>query len=150
MRLITPHLGVVHCKRLFMADELPSSPNLRRSQSGCEVSKADSKARQKGASRKAGSFSANTAIRRPLRHYEQADQLVNHNINYSTAKEVLRQQRITGPPDLGNQDVTDNPGRSLAEFRTAIQRSDPTNDLTLQRFKDSWRLDPARSLSPHG
>ena len=134
MRLITPILALFLATAL--ADDTPViTQPCAASQSGCEVSKQDQK-RAKRIFEKGLKFQREHRNQEAFEAFEQADQIVPHDINYSTAKEVLRQQRITDHLRLGNQDVTDNhPVEALAEFRTAIQL-DPTNEFALQRLKD--------------
>ena len=149
MRLITPILALLLTSAMASADDTPVvTQPCAANQSGCEVSKQDQK-RAKKIFEKGLKFQRERHNQQAFEAFEQADQLVPHNINYSTAKEVLRQQRITDHLRLGNQDVTDNhPVEALAEFRTAIQL-DPTNEFALQRLKDmlgDWT--PPVTLAP--
>src|SRR5258708_652273 len=135
MRPITPILALFLTSAIASADDTPVvTQPCAASQSGCEVSKQDQKRAKK-------IFEKGLKLQREHRNqeafeaFEQADQLVPHDVNYSTAKEVLRQQRITDHLRVGNQDVSDHhPVEALAEFRTAIQL-DPTNEFALQRLK---------------
>jgi len=57
-------------------------------------------------------------------------------VSYETAKELSRQERITGHIRKGNQFLSDGKKvEALAEFREAIQL-DPENEFALQRLKD--------------
>ncbi len=68
--------------------------------------------------------------------FEEADQLVPHDVNYETAKELARQERITEHLQRGNKYLVDGEKvEALAEFRLAIHL-DPENEFALQRLKD--------------
>ena len=109
----------------------PCAPN----EPNCGVSSQDRK-RAKKAFDKGVKFQREQRYQEAFDAFEQADQLVPNDINYQTAKEVLRQQRITDHLRQGNQYISSNrPVEALAEFRTAIQL-DPTNEFALQRVKD--------------
>ena len=104
-------------------------------ETSCGVSSQDRK-RAKKAFEKGVKFQREQRYEEAFNAFDQADQLVPHDINYQTAREVLRQQRITDHLRQGNQFVSNNhPVEALAEFRTAIQL-DPTNEFALQRVKD--------------
>jgi len=81
--------------------------------------------------------------------FSEADQLVPHDVNYETAKELARQERITGHIRKGNQ--YNNDGKkveALAEFRTALQL-DPENEFALQQLRGMVVPDvPALTTAP--
>jgi general secretion pathway protein D len=149
MRLIAPIFALLLTSAGARADETPViTQPCAASQSGCEVSKEDQK-RAKKIFEKGMKLQREHRNQEAFEAFEQADQLVPRDVNYSTAKEVLRQQRITDHLRVGNQDVSDHhPVEALAEFRTAIQL-DPTNEFALQRLKDmlgDWT--PPVSVAP--
>ena len=135
MRLIAPIFAVLLTAAAY-ADETPViTQPCAASQTGCEISKQDQK-RAKKIFEKGLKYQREHRNQEAFEAFEHADQLVPHDVNYSTAKELLRQQRITDHLRLGNQNLTDHhPVEALAEFRTAIQL-DPTNEFALQRLKD--------------
>src|SRR5258708_8123931 len=135
MRPITPILALFLTSAIASADDTPVvTQPCAASQSGCEVSKQDQK-RAKKIFEKGLKYQREHLNQEAFEAFEQADQLVPHDINYSTAKEVLRQQRITDHLRLGNQNVTDNhPVPALAAFPTAIQL-DPTTQFPFHHFK---------------
>jgi type II secretory pathway component GspD/PulD (secretin) len=135
MRLIAPIFAVLLTSAAY-ADETPIlTQPCAANQAGCEISKQDQK-RAKKAFEKGLKFEREHRNQEAFEAFDQADQLVPHDVNYSTAKEILRQQRITDHIRLGNQDLTSHHAvEALAEFRTAIQL-DPTNEFALQRLKD--------------
>lgn len=68
--------------------------------------------------------------------FEEAVRLVPHDVNYETAKELARQERISEHIQRGNKFLVDGKKvEALAEFRSAIHL-DPENEFALQRLKD--------------
>ncbi len=136
MRLITPILALLLTSVVSRSDEVPvAAAPCAQGQQGCEVPKQDRK-RAKKAFDKGLKYQREHRNQEAFDAFEEADQLVPRDVNYSTAKEVLRQQRITDHLRVGNQYLADNHRvEALAEFRTAIQL-DPTNEFALQRLKD--------------
>jgi len=99
------------------------------------VSKQDRKQAQK-AFAKGLKFQRDHRDEEAFDAFTEADRLVPHDVNYETAKELSRQERITGHIRKGNQFLSDGKKvEALAEFRSAIQL-DPENEFALQGLKD--------------
>ncbi|MFL6300463.1 MAG: hypothetical protein ACJ71N_07640 [Terriglobales bacterium] len=78
--------------------------------------------------------------------FQQASDLAPTNVEYATARELLRQQLVYAHIQEGNRLLaTAKPADALNEFRSALQL-DPTNDFALQRIGD---LAPPDSASSH-
>lgn len=81
--------------------------------------------------------------------FDEADRLVPHDVNYETAKELARQERISQHIQRGNKYLVDGKKvEALAEFRSAIHL-DPENEFALQRLRDMIGGDvPALTAAP--
>ena len=136
MRLIAPILALLLTPVAACADDTPVILQpCTAGRQGCEVSKVDRKHAKK-AFDKGVKYQSAHRTKEAFAAFEEADRLVPNDVNYSTAKELLRQQTITDHLRLGNQDLADNHRvEALAEFRSAIEL-DPTNEFALQRLKD--------------
>src|SRR5258705_10813907 len=89
MRLVTPILALFLTSAIASADDTPVvTQPCAASQSGCEGSQQDQK-RAKKIFEKGLKFQREPHNQQAFEAFEQADQLVPHNINYSTSKEIL-------------------------------------------------------------
>lgn len=113
------------------APRCPASPG-----TACVASPQDEKAARK-------------AFQRGLRLQEQgqneeafdefvrASRLVPNNVEYATAREVVKQQLVVEALQRGNRFLLDRRQvEALAEFRTALEL-DPKNDFAMQRLRDA-------------
>ena len=136
MRLFAPILACTLISGFARGDS-PTTTALPcpQGQTCPEISKQDRKRAQK-AFDQGLKFQQHHRNQQAFEAFEEADRLVPNDINYTTAKEILRQQRITDHLRTGNQSLLENhPTEALAEFRSAIQL-DPTNEFALQSLKD--------------
>lgn len=70
-------------------------------------------------------------------HFDRASRLVPNNVEYATAREVLKQQLVYDALQRGNQLMLDRQQvQALAEFRTALAL-DPKNSFALERLRDA-------------
>ncbi len=136
MRLFAPLLALVLTPVLLRADEAPATAKPCPQGSTCEtVSKLDRK-KAKRAFEKGLKFQRAHHNQEAFDAFEESDHLVPNDVDYSTAKEILRQQRVTDHLRQGNQFLADNRrAEALTEFRSAIEL-DPSNEFALQRLKD--------------
>ena len=72
-----------------------------------------------------------------LSEFENAARLAPQNIEYLTAREVVRQRLVSGHLRLGNDEsLAGHQVEALAEFRAALQL-DPSNSFAAQRVDDA-------------
>ena len=140
MRLFASVLALMLASALARAQDTSTTPvsaaHCAKEQQGCvEVSKEDQKRAKKV-------FENGLKLQREHRNqkafeaFEEADRLVPRDTNYSTAKEILKQQIITEHIRTGNQYMMDqHRTEAMNEFRAAIHL-DPSNEFALQRIKD--------------
>lgn len=77
--------------------------------------------------------------------FEEASRLIPQNVEYLTAREMLRQQLVAHHLEQGNDRLQD--GRqleALAEFRQALDL-DPQNEFAQQRLRDALGPTPVRA-----
>jgi general secretion pathway protein D len=82
-----------------------------------------------------------------LEQFETASHLVPHNIEYATAREIIRQRIIFDHLQHGNTALSD--GRDIeaqAEFAHALDL-DPSNEFARERLTEALGPSPARSSS---
>ncbi|MBI1740733.1 MAG: hypothetical protein HYR57_07610, partial [Candidatus Koribacter versatilis] len=78
--------------------------------------------------------------------FEEAARLIPQNVDYLTAREMVRQQLVAFHLEHGNDNLQD--GRqveALAEFRQALQL-DPQNEFAQQRLRDAVGPMPVRTM----
>lgn len=69
--------------------------------------------------------------------FEQAARLIPQNLEYLTAREMVRQQLVTAHIERGNDDLQKGlPIEAQAEFRQALHL-DPQNEFAQQRLQDA-------------
>jgi general secretion pathway protein D len=115
---------------------------------GCEPTKEESKEAK-------GAFATGLKLRRAkhmqeaFEAFDRAAQLVPQNVEYVTARELVRQQLVFDDLQQGDADLSqDRQTEALASFRGALQL-DPKNDFAQQRIRDvagEWA--PAASAAP--
>ena len=84
-----------------------------------------------------------------LDKFSSASELDPRNLDYITAREIIRQQLALEALKRGNKAMLDhNEIVALAEFRRALEY-DPTNDYALQRLRDALPdyVEPDRPIS---
>src|SRR5882724_4002593 len=80
--------------------------------------------------------------------FEEAYRLIPQNVEYLTAREMVRQQLVASHLEHGNDNL--QAGRqveALADFHLALQL-DPQNDFAQQRLMDAVGPLPARATGP--
>lgn len=117
----------------------------KRTPAACGVSKNDLKKGQRAFSRglklqKAGK------PEEAFEAFEEAARLVPRNIEYATAREILRQKNVYDHVQNGNALLLEHKEtEAAAQFRQALQ-FDSTNTFAMQRLQDTAALEaPARS-----
>jgi general secretion pathway protein D len=69
--------------------------------------------------------------------FEQASRLIPQNVEYLTAREMVRQQLVTAHIERGNDDLQKGKQiEAIAEFRQALHL-DPQNEFAQQRLQDA-------------
>ena len=77
--------------------------------------------------------------------FEEASRLIPHNLDYVTAREMLRQQVVAVHLERGNKNLEDGrQAEALAEFRIALNM-DPQNEFAQQRVRDALGATPVRT-----
>jgi tetratricopeptide (TPR) repeat protein len=80
--------------------------------------------------------------------FEEAYRLIPQNVEYLTAREMVRQQLVGSHLERGNENLQN--GRqveALAEFRIALHL-DPQNEFAQQRLRDAVGPLPVRAVGP--
>ena len=69
--------------------------------------------------------------------FDRASRLVPNNVEYATAREVVKQKLVYDALERGNHFLLDRQQvEALAEFRTALEL-DPKNEFAMQRLRDA-------------
>jgi general secretion pathway protein D len=111
----------------------------------CEVNKRDMKS-AKAAFQRGIKLQNERHFEEAFEEFETASNLVPHDVEFATAREVSRQQLVYGHIERGNAALeNNNEAVAMAEFRTALNL-DPHNEFAQQRLKESLG-DSAPSLS---
>jgi general secretion pathway protein D len=80
--------------------------------------------------------------------FEEAARLVPQDVEYITARELLRQRLVAMHMERGNDRLLNgHPVEALAEFRMA-QTLDPQNEFAQQRLRDALGPLPVRTAGP--
>jgi tetratricopeptide (TPR) repeat protein len=114
---------------LVCADGVPGAP-------ACTVTSATRK-EAKAAFQRGMKLQKEKKLDEALTEFEHAALLVPTDVQYSTIKELVRQQLVFDYLQRGNKELAD--GRqveALADFRSAL-KLDPANDFANQRLRDS-------------
>ncbi len=81
--------------------------------------------------------------------FDHASRLVPNNVEYATAREVVKQKLVYDALERGNRFLLDRQQvEALAEFRTALEL-DPKNQFAVQRLRDALGDDlprPSRAI----
>jgi tetratricopeptide (TPR) repeat protein len=102
----------------------------------CRASKADLKSAKDAFARGLKLQNAKK-LDEALAEFEEAARVIPHNLDYLTAREMLRQQLVFDHITKGNEDlIAGRQIEALAEFRSAIQL-DPANTFAQQRLQDA-------------
>jgi general secretion pathway protein D len=141
-------LGAIAC---LAADGLPTpASGLCSGAAGAPVCKAPAKDLK--AAREA--FARGLALQHEKKldqafsEFEEASRLVPQNLEYVTAREMLRQQVVASHLERGNDNLQN--GRqveALADFRYALH-FDPQNEFAQQRLRDAAGPLPIHSVGP--
>jgi general secretion pathway protein D len=88
-----------------------------------------------------------------FRHFKRASELDPHNIDYATAREVLRQVVVYDDMQKGNAALlAKNQIEAMGAFRAALE-FDPTNEFAKQRLRDSLpelpRVEHTDAIDPY-
>ncbi|HWZ83941.1 MAG TPA: hypothetical protein VNW47_15020 [Terriglobales bacterium] len=79
--------------------------------------------------------------------FEEAARLIPQNIEYITAREMVRQQLVTSHLEHGNDQLqSGHQVEALADFRHALQL-DPENEFAQQRLRDAFGTLPVRTVA---
>ncbi len=77
--------------------------------------------------------------------FEEAYRLIPQNVEYLTAREMVRQELVAHHLERGNDSLQDGkPAEALAEFRLALNL-DPQNEFAQQRLRDAVGPIPVRT-----
>src|SRR5690349_20593472 len=132
MRYAAIVISIVFCCVTAWPDTPPqtsSSPLCGDSTPGmlaCRASKADLKSAKDAFARGLKLQNAKK-LDEALAEFEEAARVIPHNLDYLTAREMLRQQLVFDHITKGNEDlIAGRQIEALAEFRSAIQL-DPAN-----------------------
>src|ERR1700687_490758 len=80
--------------------------------------------------------------------FEEASRLIPQNVEYLTAREMLRQELVSSHIEHGNDQLQNGKQiEALADFREALQL-DPQNEFARQRLQDAVGTPPVRTASP--
>jgi len=130
-------LGSTFC---LAADGVPASGPYTCSDSpgapACKAAAKDLKAARKAFSRGL-KLQHSKNLDDAFSEFEEASRLVPQNVEYLTAREMLRQQVVTSHIEHGNDQLQNgHQVEALADFRLALQL-DPQNEFALQRLHDA-------------
>ena len=79
--------------------------------------------------------------------FDRASRLVPNNVEYATAREVVKQKLVYDALERGNRFLLDRQQiEALAEFRTALEL-DPKNEFAMQRLRDTLGDDAPQTSS---
>ncbi|HEX3320842.1 MAG TPA: type II and III secretion system protein [Terriglobales bacterium] len=142
MRYATMVFAIVFCSVPARPDtppQIPPTPLCGDSTPGvlpCQASKSDLKSAKDAFARGLKLQNAKK-LDEAFAEFEEAARVVPHNLDYLTAREMLRQQLVFDHITKGNDDlVAGRQIEALAEFRSAIQL-DPENTFAQQRLQDA-------------
>ncbi|HYR41403.1 MAG TPA: hypothetical protein VER98_00125 [Terriglobia bacterium] len=113
----------------------------------CKASSKDLKAARKAFSRGL-KFQRDKHLDEAFSEFEEASRLIPQNVEYLTAREMLRQQIVGSHLEHGNNNLQN--GRqveALADFRLALQL-DPQNEFAQQRLRDAVGPLPVHASGP--
>ena len=114
----------------------------------CIVTKSDLK-QAKAAFRRGVKLHDQEKLEAALAEFEDASRLAPRNVQYLTAREVLRAKLVFGHIDRGNLFLLQNARpQATAEFRAALEL-DPSNEFAKERLQEATRAstpEPARLL----
>jgi general secretion pathway protein D len=125
---------------LSLCSESPGAP-------ACQASAKDLKAARKAFARGL-KLERSKNLDEAFNQFQEAASLVPQNVEYITARELVRQQLAASHLERGNDNLLN--GRqveALAEFRTA-QTLDPQNEFAQQRLRDALGPLPVRTPGP--
>lgn len=125
----------------FSSDQIPSSPAVPCSDNAtntaaCNISKKDLKDAKTAFSR-ALKLEHSNRLEEAFAEFEEAARLAPQDVQFLTAREMLRQQMVYDYLQRGNTSMLKGrPGEALGEFRSAINL-DPQNEFAQQRLRDA-------------
>lgn len=152
--LVVGVLGL--CAAVGMAADTPAStdsPAVRALCSDspgappCQASAKDLKAARKAFARGL-KLQRSKSLDEAFNQFQEAARLIPHDVEYITARELVRQQLAAAHLERGNDHLLG--GRqveALAEFRMA-QTLDPQNEFAQQRLRDALGPLPVRTAGP--
>lgn len=110
----------------------------------CKAAANDLKAARRAFSRGL-KFQEQKSLDEALAEFEQAARLIPQNVEYLTAREMVRQQLVSAHLGKGNANLQDGkPVEAMAEFRQALHL-DPQNEFAQQRLRDALGPLPVRT-----
>lgn len=137
MRLLFTGILLLSAAACFAADGIPSSPCSEAAGApACKGAPKDLKAARQAFSRGL-KFEQSKNFDEAFSQFEEASRLVPQNVEYLTAREMLRQQVVAAHLERGNDQLQNgHQVEALADFRLAAQL-DPQNDFAQQRLRDA-------------
>jgi general secretion pathway protein D len=125
----SPADGVATVPAMPCADGIPGAP-------ACTASKQDLKEAHRAFERGL-KLQKSRNLEAAFEHFERAAQIAPRDMQYVTARELVREQLVFNHVQSGNADLTAGKQiEALAEFRTALQL-DPENAFARQRLEDA-------------
>lgn len=110
----------------------------------CQAAASDLKAARRSFSRGL-KLQQEKQLDQAFAEFELAARLVPQNIEYLTAREMVRQQLVTAHLERGNSELVNGKQiEAVAEFRQALQL-DPQNEFAQQRLSDAAGAAPVRT-----
>ncbi len=144
-------IGVLGSAFCLAADSPPTPAVLTCSDSPgappCKAAAKDLKAARHAFSRGL-KFQHEKNLDEAFEQFKEASRLIPQNVEYLTAREMLRQQLVSSHIEHGNDQLQN--GRqveALANFREALQL-DPQNEFAQQRLQDAVGPPPVHTASP--
>ncbi|MBI3474494.1 MAG: hypothetical protein HY010_02085 [Acidobacteria bacterium] len=137
MRSLFTGILLLSAAACLAADGIPSSPCSEAAGApACKAAAKDLKAARQAFTRGL-KFEHSKNFDEAFSQFEEASRLVPQNVEYLTAREMLRQQVIASHLEHGNDQLQNgHQVEALADFRLAVQL-DPQNDFAQQRLRDA-------------
>lgn len=140
--------GIVLCAGVCLAADGPAAPVSACSDApgapACKAAANDLKAARRAFSRGL-KFQQQKSLDEAFVEFEQAARLIPQNVEYLTAREMVRQQLVSSHLEKGNDNLLGgHQVEAMAEFRQALHL-DPQNEFAQQRLRDSLGPLPVRT-----
>ncbi len=151
MRPLVAGIVLLSAAVCLAADGLPTTAPLSCSDVPgspvCKAASNDLKAARHAFSRGL-KFQHDKHLDEAFSEFEEASRLIPQNVEYLTAREMLRQQLVGSHLEHGNDNLQNGrPVEALADFRLALQL-DPENEFAQQRLRDAIGPVPVHATGP--